>query len=200
MIQNPEYSEDSPTQSFHLSASSVPTEVTLGALQVRHDGSLFAQQLEGSEMGSTDVQAALPFVARSLPKRRPDDRIPAYMPRVALSTPLPLSRDVEDRITSLGPVYFFTPFFFCFDRAKEALHLVRWLHTGIFMPLHELSPSLLEHREKVAALLRACSPGCALSSFAGSIIKIVSVRPCMMMEGPFGRRCQWSRRRCCGWG
>ena len=33
----------------------------------------------------------------------PDDCIRAHMPQVALSTPLPLRRDVEERITSLGP-------------------------------------------------------------------------------------------------
>ena len=32
----------------------------------------------------------------------PDDCI-LHMPQVALSTPLPLRRDVEERITSLGP-------------------------------------------------------------------------------------------------
>lgn len=33
----------------------------------------------------------------------PDDCIRAHMPQVALSAPLPLRRDVEERITSLGP-------------------------------------------------------------------------------------------------
>lgn len=93
MFQNPEYSEDSPSQSFQLPAdSSIPAAVTLTVHQARQDG----QHIE--------TQTGLPFVARSMPKRRQDDKIPAYMPRVALSTPLPLSRDIEDRITSLGPV------------------------------------------------------------------------------------------------
>ena len=34
----------------------------------------------------------------------PGSGIRAHMPHVALSTPLPLRRDVEERITSLGPV------------------------------------------------------------------------------------------------
>ena len=42
--------------------------------------------------------------ARRPPGGEFGDRIPARMPRVALSQPLPLSRDVEARITSLGPV------------------------------------------------------------------------------------------------
>jgi len=33
----------------------------------------------------------------------PDDCIRAHIPRVLLSTPLPLRRDIEERITSLGP-------------------------------------------------------------------------------------------------
>ena len=33
----------------------------------------------------------------------PGDCIRAHMPQVALSTPLPLRRDIEERITSLGP-------------------------------------------------------------------------------------------------
>ena len=33
----------------------------------------------------------------------PNDCIRAHMPQVALSAPLPLRRDVEERITSLGP-------------------------------------------------------------------------------------------------
>lgn len=101
MIQNPEFCEDSPSQSYHGATSPVPAAMTLVAMQLRREDSQFSQQQASSE---TDTLSALPFVARSLPKRRPDDRIPAFMPRVALSTPLPLSRDVEDRITSLGPV------------------------------------------------------------------------------------------------
>jgi len=100
MFQNPEYSEDSPSQSFQLPAdSSIPAAVTLAVLKARQDG-----ELPGAALGDIESQTGLPFVARSLPKRRQDDKIPAYMPRVALSTPLPLSRDIEDRITSLGPV------------------------------------------------------------------------------------------------
>ena len=38
-----------------------------------------------------------------------DDAIQAHMPAVALSTPLPLGRDVEERITSLGPVRHWPP-------------------------------------------------------------------------------------------
>lgn len=38
-----------------------------------------------------------------------DDAIRAHMPALALSTPLPLGRDVEERITSLGPVRHWPP-------------------------------------------------------------------------------------------
>ncbi len=58
--------------------------------------------------GLAQSGGAWPPHARSARRRgdpgADDGGIPARMPRVALSQPLPLARDVEERITSLGPV------------------------------------------------------------------------------------------------
>jgi hypothetical protein len=167
MIQNPEFCEDSPSQSYHGATSAVPAAMTLAAMQLRREDSQFSQQQASSE---TDKLSALPFVARSLPKRRPDDRIPAFMPRVALSTPLPLSRDVEDRITSLGPVCLssYQPSLLFVSRADNVLH---------FLPQY--------WDEKGAILLLSCPGGFIIQS---------EDTACLY------RRYPWSRRHCCGWG
>lgn len=168
MIQNPEFCEDSPSQSYHGATSPVPAAMTLVAMQLRREDSQFSQQQASSE---TDTLSALPFVARSLPKRRPDDRIPAFMPRVALSTPLPLSRDVEDRITSLGPVCLssYQPSLLFVSRADNfSLH---------FFP---------HYWDESGAILMLSCPG-------AFFIQPESTA-CLYRHYP------WSRRHCCGWG
>lgn len=92
MLHNPEFCDDSPSQSHHLSAESIPAAMCLATMQARSQRNQSAEQEEGSIEGTLEMHAPIHFVARSVPKRRPDERIPAYMPRVAISTPLPLSR------------------------------------------------------------------------------------------------------------
>lgn len=65
-----------------------------------HLAALHWQEVPGTHDSDCDVT---PLREMCLPRKH-DGGIPAFIPRVALSTPLPLSRDVEDRITSLGPV------------------------------------------------------------------------------------------------